>query len=189
MSITKPAVFLDRDGVLNEENGYVKSKEDLKIFPYSKDCIDAIKDMGFLTIVISNQSAVARGYLTEKELETINGHLQSETGVDAVYYCPHYKDGLVKEYAIECDCRKPDIGLLKKACVDFDIDMRRSIMVGDRSSDIKTGKNAGIKTVYITSGFNNGQMEEYIEPDERAHDLRDVVLICKRIMDEGRITR
>ena len=188
MRTKKPAVFLDRDGVLNAENGYVKSIEELKIFPYAKECVDAIKEMGFFTIVISNQSGVARGYLTEKELKKINDYLQSETGVDAVYFCPHYKKGIVKDFAIECNCRKPDIGLLEKACRDFDIDMSRSIMVGDRSSDIKTGKNAGIITVYVTSGFNNGQMEEYIEPDEKVHDLRDVVQICNRIIKKGRET-
>ena len=96
----KPAVFLDRDGVLTEEKSYITVMENLKIFPYAADCIKRIHNKGYYAIVITNQSGIARGLLTEKELKEMNRYLILQTGVDAVYYCPHHPDA-------GCNCRKP----------------------------------------------------------------------------------
>ena len=119
----KPAVFLDRDGVLTKEKSYVLSVKELEIFPYTAECIRQIHKKGYYAVVITNQSGIARGLFTEAELAEMNDRLIKETGVDAVYYCPHHPEGKVKEYRKKCSCRKPETGLLKAAARDLDIDM------------------------------------------------------------------
>ena len=111
----KPAVFLDRDGVLAKEKSYVLSVNELEIFPYTAECIRQIHKKGYYAVVITNQSGIARGLFTEAELAKMNDRLMKETGVDAVYYCPHHPEGKVKEYRKKCSCRKPEMGLLKAA--------------------------------------------------------------------------
>lgn len=170
----QPAVFLDRDGVLARENGYVTSVEELEIFPYAAECIAKIKEQGYLTIVITNQSGVARGLFEEEELIQMNRFLMRETDVDAVYYCPHYEQGIIPEYAGKCNCRKPQTGMIEQACKDFDIDLPKSYMVGDRASDILTGQKAGVKTILLESGYGSTKLEEQVTPDYVLNDLRDV---------------
>lgn len=173
----KPAVFLDRDGVLCREKSYVKRKEDLELFEYTKSCIEEIRKKGYYAIVITNQSGVARGFFTEDTLNDMNEYLQKETGVDAIYYCPHHPQGKIESYTKKCDCRKPGIGLLKKAAEQFDIDMEHSYMVGDRASDIQTGQNAGIRTILLESGYGTKRLEAEVEPDFIRNDLRDILQI------------
>lgn len=171
----RPAVFLDRDGVLNEEKSYICSVQDLLIFPYVKECIDRIKKKGYYAIVITNQSGVARGLFTEEELKEMNRYLIQQTGVDAVYYCPHHPSGIVSQYRKNCGCRKPEIGLLKQADLDYHIDMEHSYMIGDRAGDILTGQKMGIKTVLLESGYGSEGLEEQVSPDYIFKDLRDTV--------------
>lgn len=177
---SKLAVFLDRDGVLTVEKGYVHSIEDLEIFPYAKECIRLIHEKGYLAIVVTNQSGVARGYFTETQLLEMNRYLMQETGVDAVYYCPHYENGVIEKYAYKCNCRKPEVGLVQQACQDFHIDLRdrrKLYMIGDRVSDIRLGQNMGFTTVLLESGYGTGRMEGSITPDYILEDLRDVIKI------------
>lgn len=171
----KPAVFLDRDGVLTEEKSYIASIEALSIFPYAVECIRQIHQKGYWAIVISNQSGIARGMFTEDALQGMNEYLKRNSGVDAVYYCPHHPDGKVRQYRKICKCRKPEIGLFEQACRDFAIDMDRSYMIGDRAGDILAGKKAGIKTVLLESGYGTARLEENVTPDYILVDLRDVM--------------
>ena len=171
----RPAVFLDRDGVLTEETGYVDSLEKLRIFPYAAECIRKIHEKGYYAIVITNQSGVARGLFTEERLQEMNRYLQQYTGVDAVFYCPHHPEGIVEEYRIKCNCRKPAIGMFKDACRRFDIDMTNSYMVGDRAGDIIAGQNVGIKTILLESGYGTARLEEDVVPDYVVDDLRGVL--------------
>ena len=115
----KPAVFLDRDGVINEEIGFITRIEDLHIFPYVRDCIAELHSLGYYTIVISNQSGVARGYLTEDDLRIMHDHIKAKTGIDAIYYCPYYKDGVVEKYKQDSEWRKPEIGMIKEAVEQY----------------------------------------------------------------------
>ncbi len=179
--MARPAVFLDRDGVLNEENGFVTSCDDLKIYEYSKRCVDEFRALGFIVIVITNQSGIARGLYTEEILREINEKVKKETAVDDIYYCPHYPDGSVPKYSRSCNCRKPKTGLIQRACREYDIDLSRSFMVGDRDSDIKTGQNAGIKTILVRTGYGLEDEKKEIEPDYVCDDLRDVVLLLKNM--------
>ena len=171
----KPALFLDRDGVLTEEISYITSVENLHIFPYATECIRQIHEKGYYAIVITNQSGVARGLFTEETLKNMNTFLKEMTGVDAIYYCPHHPNGDVDQYRKICKCRKPEIGLLEQACLDFDIDMNRSYMVGDRAGDILTGQRAGMKTVLLESGYGLARLEQNVTPDYIFADLRNVI--------------
>lgn len=173
----KPAVFLDRDGVLSEEKSYVCTLDDLIIFPYTKECIRKIKEKGYWAIVITNQSGVARGLFSERVLQEMNAYLKKEIGVDEVYYCPHYPTGKIEIYRKKCNCRKPQTGMIEKACRDFQIKMEKSYMVGDRASDILLGQNVGIKTVLVESGYGTGRLEQKVKPDYILNDLRDVISI------------
>lgn len=171
----KPAVFLDRDGVLTEEKSYIMSVEELRIFPYVEECIRQIHRKGYYAIVITNQSGIARGLFTEEELWRMNRYLMQRTHVDAVYYCPHHPEGKIEKYRKVCHCRKPGIGLFKAALDKFDIDMARSFMVGDRAGDILAGQNAGVRTILVESGYGIKRMEQEVKPDYVLKDLREVV--------------
>lgn len=171
----KPAVFLDRDGVLTEERSYIASVENLRIFPYAQECIRRIRQKGYYAIVITNQSGVARGLFTEEELGKMNRYLMQRTNVDAVYYCPHHPEGRIEKYRKICHCRKPKTGLFQAALENFDIDMANSYMVGDRAGDILAGQSAGVRTILVESGYGTERMEQEVRPDYVLKDLRDVV--------------
>ena len=176
----KPAIFLDRDGVLTKEKSYIRSTNELEIFPSSNSCIEKIHTYGYYAIVVSNQSGIARGYFTEETLLSMNQYLIQETGVDAVYYCPHHQKGVIQGYAFNCNCRKPAIGMLEKACSDFQITMNGSYVVGDRACDIRLGENANLKTVLLDSGYGVARLEEIVVPDYTLKDLRDFIKILER---------
>ena len=169
--MNRAAVFLDRDGVLCEEKGYLHTGDALSIFPFAAEAVRTLHDMGYLAVVITNQSGVARGLLTEEDLKRMNRELQERTGVDAVYYCPHLEG--------ECGCRKPKTGMIDRAREDFDIELSRSWLVGDRASDIQTGINAGIKTALLESGYGMGKLEADVKPDCVFADLRAFVEFLK----------
>lgn len=173
----KPAIFLDRDGVLIKEKSYICDVQQVEVFNYTKDCITKIKEKGYYTIVITNQSGIARGLFTETMLNKINHLIMEKTGVDKVYYCPHYTGGTVTQYAIPCKCRKPNIGMIDQACKEFSIDMEHSFMIGDRASDIEAGTNANIRTVLLESGYGSKKLEKNVIPDYILRDLRDVIKI------------
>lgn len=155
----KPAVFLDRDGVLSVEKGYVTKLGGLEVFPFAVSAVKNIHEAGFYAFVITNQSAVARGMLNVLELEKMNQYLIEKTGVDQVYYCPHYPGGVIKGYSFCCGCRKPKTGMVQKACQEYGIDLGESYFVGDRESDIMTGKAAGIKTVLVETGYDTRHLK------------------------------
>lgn len=173
----KPAVFLDRDGVLTEEKGYIACIEDLNIFPYAAECVSMIHEKGYYAIVVTNQSGVARGLFTEDALKEMNAYLMRQTGVDAVYYCPHHPEGRVGAYRKACRCRKPETGMFEEACREFDIDMAHSYMAGDRAGDILAGKKAGIKTVLVESGYGTARLEQEVTADYVMEDLRNLIEI------------
>lgn len=171
----KAAVFLDRDGVLCVEKGYVTQIQDLEIFPYAKQCIQDLHKKDYLAICVTNQSAVARGMMSEDTLIEINEYLMQELNLDAVYYCPHYPVGIGK-YARECNCRKPKTGMLDAAIETYGIDIASSYMVGDRLSDIICGQKAGLKTVLLESGYEIKGLELHTEPYDIYRNLKEFLL-------------
>lgn len=167
------AIFLDRDGTLIEEKNYLSNVKDIFFLP---NCFEGLKQLqkNYLLIIISNQSGIARGYFNETKLEEINGKIKSqalENGINItdIFYCPHHKNGIIKEYSIVCNCRKPKIGLIEKAVKKYNIDLEKSYMIGDKDSDILTGKNCNCKTILIK---NNNYLNKEI-PDYEAADLLD----------------
>lgn len=173
----KPAVFLDRDGVLTEERGYIASPDNLKLFPYTAECIRRIHEKGYYAIVITNQSGVARGLFTEEALQEMNDILRKQTNVDAIFYCPHHPEGKIEKYRKKCGCRKPLPGMFEAAQEAYAIDMQNSFMVGDRAGDIQAGQAAGVKTILVESGYGTAGLERDVTPDYIMKDLRDILAI------------
>ncbi len=152
------AVFLDRDGTINVEKGYVHKVEDFEFIPGAPLAIKMFKNAGFLVIVVSNQSGVARGYYSIDTVRRLHEHMDRElarhgTSVDAYYICPHHPQGMVEEYAKACDCRKPGPGMIMKAARDFSLDLASSFLVGDKQSDVEAALNAGCRPVFIETAY------------------------------------
>lgn len=160
------AVFLDRDGTINEEVNYLSQEENLRILPNAAEGIKLLKDAGYKVIVISNQSGVARGYFTEEDVQLINRKLselimQSGANIDAFYYCPHHPEGAVDKYRRVCHCRKPEPGLFLQAATQLNIDIRKSFIVGDRLSDIQMSETLGARAVLVLTGYGSQEREKY----------------------------
>lgn len=168
------AVFIDRDGVLCREKGYVTSLEQMEIYPFAEGAVKKLRDAGFLTYIVTNQSAVARGMMTEETLKLINEYLLKVVPVDGLYYCPHYPPEAeeIKPYRINCNCRKPKAGMIFNAQKEHNIDLGSSYIVGDRASDILAGKKASIKTVLVRTGYGN-TLEQDIDPDYTFDDIME----------------
>jgi len=151
------AVFLDRDGTINEDIGYPRSMADIRIFPESFEAIRRLNEAGFYVIVVTNQSAVGRGWLKEKELEWIHEQMKGAfrnqgARIDAFYYCPHWIDSPDPAYSQPCSCRKPGTALGEKAALEFKLDLSQSFMVGDKLEDILFGHRLGMKSVLVLTG-------------------------------------
>ena len=182
----KRAVFIDRDGTLSEEVGYINHPERFRLFSYSGEAIRHLNENGWLAIVTTNQAGVARGYFSEEMIETVHKGMEDQLALDgarldAIYYCAHHPSVGVPPYCVDCDCRKPKPGLIKRAATDFHIDLKTSWMVGDRYSDIQMARNAGVKSAFVLSGYGRGEWEHqrksWIEqPDLVAENLLQVVL-------------
>jgi D-glycero-D-manno-heptose 1,7-bisphosphate phosphatase len=137
----RPAAFLDRDGVLNVDHGYAHRPDQLEWIAGAPDAVRLLNDAGYYVIVITNQSGVARGYYAETAVRQFHAHMQDVlraqgAHIDAFYYCPHHPDGVIKEFAIKCRCRKPEPGLLEQAARDWPIDLNRSFLIGDKDDDL-----------------------------------------------------
>lgn len=137
----QPAAFLDRDGVLNVDRGYAHKPEDIEIILGAAAAVRLLNEAGYYVFVVTNQGGVARGLYTETAIEHVHRHMQiilkaEGAHIDAFYYCPHHPDGSVKEFAIECRCRKPEPGMLEQAACDWPIDLRRSFLIGDRDQGL-----------------------------------------------------
>jgi len=159
--MSEQAIFLDRDGVLNVEKTFVLSPSEMELYPRVGQAVKKINESVFLAIVVTNQSAIARSYITEQELEDIHqelrGQLEADGAyVDGIYYCPHREvlDGTSQnsDYIMDCSCRKPNPGMLLQAARDFDIDLNASYLIGDSVRDIEAGKKAGCTTIGLNTG-------------------------------------
>ncbi|MHC1698554.1 MAG: D-glycero-beta-D-manno-heptose 1,7-bisphosphate 7-phosphatase [Geobacteraceae bacterium] len=152
------AVFLDRDGVINVEKGYLHRIEDFEFLPGVPQALRLLKEAGFLLVVVTNQSGVARGFYSLETVHEIHRHLQKELAVagvalDGFYICPHHPEHGAADSAGECDCRKPLPGMIERAISDFRIDPARSFLVGDKLSDIDAGRAAGCRTLLVRTGY------------------------------------
>ncbi len=167
------AVFLDRDGTIIEEVGYLDRADRVTFYPWTIDAIRVLNRAGVATIVVSNQSGVARGFFGEDVVEDVHHRIAgmlAEGGarIDAYYYCPHHPDGTVVGYARVCECRKPARGLIDRAVEQFGVDPARSFVVGDRWLDVRLAHAIGAKGILVRTGY--GDMQERTPPGNLTAD-------------------
>ena len=180
------AVFLDRDGTINEEVNYLRQPEDFRLLPGAALAIRLLREQGWLVIVITNQSGVARGYYTEGDVAAMHARLRADlaqagSAVDAIYYCPHHPDAA-------CACRKPGTLLFEQAARDFDLDLAASYVVGDKQSDLLPGQRLGCGTVLVLTGYGRRELaladQQGWQPDYVAADLYQAAQwICSESRD------
>lgn len=164
----RPAVFLDRDNTLNIDPGYLSDPDALELFADVPEGLARLKKCGLLLLVLSNQSGIGRGYYTAADARAVNAKINAilprEAAIDAFYFCPHTPEE-------GCSCRKPAPGLLEQACRDFDVDLNRSFMVGDKESDVLLGRQAGLKTLLL----NREGLKRETEADKEVSSFREAV--------------
>ncbi|MFN2481119.1 MAG: D-glycero-alpha-D-manno-heptose-1,7-bisphosphate 7-phosphatase [Pyrinomonadaceae bacterium] len=179
------AVFIDRDGTISEEVGYVNHPSRYRVFPFAAEAIRLLNDAGWLAVLVTNQAGVARGYFKEDVITAVHDLLARELGregarLDAVYYCPHHPSVGEPPYRSECGCRKPKPGLITRAAAEHNIDLARSWMVGDRYGDVELARNAGTRAALVLTGYGRGEFEYqreawHSEPDLVAENLLEAV--------------
>jgi D-glycero-D-manno-heptose 1,7-bisphosphate phosphatase len=151
------AVFLDRDGTMIEERGYLSRLDLVTPFPYTAEAISSLRAAGFAVVVVTNQAGVARGFFDEAFVRSVHAHLNTllpEAAVpDAYYFCPHHPEGTVAPYGVECRCRKPGPGMIEQAAADLDLDVARSFVVGDKWLDVGLANQAGARGILVRTGY------------------------------------
>ena len=177
------AVFLDRDGTVNEEVGYVRDLDQLRLITGAGAAIKRLNDAGLKVVLVTNQSGVARGYFPESLVHEAHERLEQMLGkegarIDAVYYCPHHPTAGNAQYTMTCACRKPGTGLIDQAAEDLGLDVKRSYVVGDKWSDVELGQRAGARSILVRSGFapddpGNKRPLHINDPDFTAHTLTE----------------
>lgn len=180
----RPAIFLDRDGVINKEVYNIRRVEDFELIEKVPEAIKLINSSKYLAVVVANQPMLAKGFMSFEELERIHNKMETRLGnegakLDAIYYCPHHPDkgfkGEVKELKIDCECRKPKTGMIDKAAKELNIDLKKSFIIGDSFRDVLCGKNAGITTIGVKTGYGCKDGNADIEPDYLFENLHEAV--------------
>ena len=179
----KAAVFLDRDGTINEQMGYVNHLCRFVLLPGVAQAIRQLNQYCIPVVVVTNQSGLARGYFPPVLVEQVHREMENllaaeEAHVDGIYICPHHPEAKVEQYRQHCRCRKPQPGLLEQAALDLDIDLSHSFMVGDRWSDIECGQRVGAVPVLVLTGYGRGELE-YIGPEKETQP----VLIAEDLLE------
>lgn len=173
------AVFLDRDGVINVDKGYVHKIEDFEFYPNVFKALKKLQDAGFKLFIVTNQSGIAVGYYTEEDFLILTNWMLNQfekegIKIEKVYYCPHHEDGIVEKYSFKCDCRKPESGMITQAISEYNIDPKQSFLIGDKENDILAAHKEGIKAALVKTG----QGIKYVEnttADFIGEDILDVV--------------
>lgn len=188
----KRAVFLDRDGNVCEDVGYLGDPSKLSVFPYAAEAVRRINESSMLAILVTNQSGVARGLFGEDAVLRVHDRLERELArggarLDGIYYCPHHPTIGQPPYRQSCECRKPRPGMLVRAAADHDIDLSQSFVVGDKYSDVRLAHEAGARAVLVRTGYGRGEWEYDRatwprQPEHVAETLEDAV---EWILDEA----
>jgi D-glycero-D-manno-heptose 1,7-bisphosphate phosphatase len=185
IAVPRPAVFIDRDGTMTVEGGYINHPSRLRLISGSAEAVRQLNHAGIFAMLVTNQAGVARGYFTEDLLKQVHAKLKrmlaaKDARLDALYYCPHHPREGPPEYRLDCNCRKPRTGMIEQACRDFAVDLSRSYMVGDKISDSEFGHKLGLRTVMVMTGYGRGEHEYQRQdwtdqPDHLARNLREAV--------------
>lgn len=170
------AIFLDRDGTINEDTEYLYKIEDCRFIPGALEAIALLAKTDYKIIIITGQSGIGRGYYTEEDYFILMEYMAtkiSEAGgrIDASYFCPHHPEKAIGKYKIDCNCRKPKISLVEQAKTEFDLDLNKCWMIGDKTDDIKAGENAGCKTILVLTGKAGKDNHYEIKPSYTAKSL------------------
>jgi D-glycero-D-manno-heptose 1,7-bisphosphate phosphatase len=181
----RPAVFMDRDGCLTEEVGYVNHASRIRLLPRTAAAVRRLNQAGVAAVMVTNQAGVARGYFPEAVLHEANARMCREleaagARLDGLYVCMHHPSEGRPPYRAECDCRKPRPGLIKRAAMELGLDLAASVMVGDKLSDVAAAHAAGTAGVLVLTGYGRGEWEyqrevQAVTPDHVAEDLLDAV--------------
>jgi D-glycero-D-manno-heptose 1,7-bisphosphate phosphatase len=195
MGGSRAAVFLDMDGTLTIERGHVTDPGDLELIEGAADAVRALNSAGLLVVLVSNQSGVSRGLMTEDDLARLHDSLEamlSEGGahLDAAYYCPNFEGGSVPGYTEDTSCRKPAVGMVTRAADDLSIDLESSFVVGDQLTDLELARNAGMAAVLVMTGkgarAEARALEEGLDVAYRARDVADAVSWILRSRTRGK---
>jgi D-glycero-D-manno-heptose 1,7-bisphosphate phosphatase len=159
-----PGVFVDRDGTLNEEVGYMNHLSRLRLFPWSGRAIRKLNGAGVPVIAVTNQSGIARGYFTDELLHRVHEEISRQLAaqnarIDAFYYCPHHPEAPLPAYRLACRCRKPATGMVEEGARRFHLDLANAYVVGDTYRDMQLGFNAGLHTILVMTGYGRGEFE------------------------------
>ena len=194
------ALFLDRDGTILKEIegsspetlGYLIAVEDVELISGSADAIALARKSGYKIIIITNQSAIARGWLTEEELKKINQKMfellrasNPEAKIDGIYFSPYHKDGIIDKFKADHPSRKPDIGMILEAMKDFDIDLASSYMIGDAYSDIMCGINAGLKNILVETGYGKVAYKKCLDENLKIDFIAPNLLEAVRFIEKN----
>ena len=189
MNKKRRAIFLDRDGTINVERNYLIHCEDFSFLPRVPQALKRLQDAGYLLVVVTNQSGIARGYYDIIDVEKLHAHMRQrllDCGVTlaGIYVCPHHPDGLEgSPFSLKCNCRKGQPGMLLDASLDRNIDLSTSYMVGDKNTDIEAGYRAGCHPLLVTSGYSNGTSSEV--PDYCQGVFAGLAEVAAHILQQG----
>lgn len=180
MTTKQKAVFLDRDGVINHDHAYVHKIED---FEFIDGVFDACRDFiakGYILIVVTNQSGIGRGYYDEAQFNQLTEWMktqfaQQQCPISEVYFCPHHPKKALPEYLQDCDCRKPNPGMLQQGIDEFDVDVSQSVMIGDKVSDVQAARAAGIKTAILVNSGQAFSQEDAAQADQVCVSIKETV--------------
>ena len=183
MEGTVKAVFIDRDGTINVERGFVHRIEDWEFIPGAIEALRHLTDHGVRIYIITNQSGIARGYYGEAQFHELMDHVTNELraqgiSIEEVLYCPHLPNGSVARYAIDCNCRKPRTGLIDAIMSEQGLDVRDVALIGDKETDIEAGKNVGMVTYLVMTGYGR----EYVSGTSAMHVKDDILGAVKHLL-------
>jgi D-glycero-D-manno-heptose 1,7-bisphosphate phosphatase len=189
----RPAVFLDRDGTINEQMGYINHLSRFCLLPGAGEAIRLLNGHGLPVVVVTNQSGLARGYFPASLLDAVHAEMVrllalDGAWIDGLYVCPHHPEAREEQYRLDCACRKPKTGLLEQAASELGLDLGRSYMVGDRWSDVRCGVAAGATSLLVLTGYGRGDLA-YIGPGpavQPAHAAEDLMAAARWILNEER---
>jgi D-glycero-D-manno-heptose 1,7-bisphosphate phosphatase len=183
--MARPAIFMDRDGTLSHEVGYVNHLSRFRLFPFAVAAVNAINRAGFLAVVATNQAGVARGYFPESLVHQVHDSLRAAMSLggarlDGIYACLHHPTVGAAPYRLDCECRKPKPGLLLRAAAELGVDLPRSYVIGDRQGDLQLAWNVGARGVLVKTGYGRGELEQMApswprQPDIVAEHLLEAV--------------
>jgi D-glycero-D-manno-heptose 1,7-bisphosphate phosphatase len=174
----RPAVFLDRDGTINEDVSFLNRLSDLRLFPWSADAIRLLNRAGFCTVVTTNQSGVGRGLIPEPFIGTVHDEIDARLAragarIERYFYCPHHPVEGLGAYRQACECRKPRPGMILTAAREMGLDLTRSVMVGDRRPDVASGRAAGVRAILVRTGVGAAEERALADGEERPDAILD----------------